>query len=58
MMETWLRISLLLCFFGSLKEFRPSEPFVTHYLLGEWKNFTSEQVIFLLRLCILDANCS
>ncbi|XP_021934275.1 thiamine transporter 2-like isoform X2 [Zootermopsis nevadensis] len=43
-METWLKISLLLCFFGSMKEFRPSEPFVTHYLLGEWKNFTSEQV--------------
>ncbi|XP_023712947.1 folate transporter 1 [Cryptotermes secundus] len=44
MMETWLKISLLLCIFGSVKEFRPSEPFVTHYLLGRWKNFTSEQV--------------
>lgn len=44
MMETWLKISCLLCFFGFVKEFRPSEPFVTHYLVGEWKNFTSEQV--------------
>ena len=43
-METWLKISLLLCVFGAVKEFRPSEPFVTHYLLGEWKNFTQEQV--------------
>ncbi|KAJ9581497.1 hypothetical protein L9F63_023323, partial [Diploptera punctata] len=43
-METWLKISLLLCIFGAVKEFRPSEPFITPYLLGEWKNFTEEQV--------------
>ncbi|XP_063224208.1 thiamine transporter 1-like [Bacillus rossius redtenbacheri] len=42
--EPWLRVSLLLCLFGFLKEFRPSEPYVTHYLVGPWKNFTSDQV--------------
>nr|XP_046480174.1 thiamine transporter 2-like isoform X1 [Neodiprion pinetum]XP_046480175.1 thiamine transporter 2-like isoform X1 [Neodiprion pinetum]XP_046480177.1 thiamine transporter 2-like isoform X1 [Neodiprion pinetum] len=41
---TWKRISLLLCVFGFLKEFRPSEPFVTEYLTGPWKNFTETQV--------------
>ncbi|XP_020710555.2 thiamine transporter 2 isoform X2 [Athalia rosae] len=39
----WTRISLLLCVFGFLKEFRPSEPFVTEYLTGPWKNFTEQQ---------------
>lgn len=35
---------MVLCLFGFLKEFRPSEPFVTSYFTGSWKNFTSEQV--------------
>ncbi|XP_069676610.1 thiamine transporter 1-like [Periplaneta americana] len=43
-METWLKLSLLLCVFGCVKEFRPSEPFITPYLMGEWKNFTGEDI--------------
>lgn len=41
---TWLRVSLLLCIFGFLKDFRPSEPFVYEFLIGEWRNLTEEQV--------------
>jgi thiamine transporter 2/3 len=40
----WLMISLILCIFGFLKEFRPSEPFITNYLSGPWKNFTEDEV--------------
>ncbi|XP_076302629.1 LOW QUALITY PROTEIN: thiamine transporter 1-like [Lasioglossum baleicum] len=40
----WLIISCILCVFGCFKEFRPSESFVTDYLLGPWKNFTDIQV--------------
>lgn len=40
----WIKISLILCMFGCLKDFRPSESFVTDYLTGPWKNFTNQQV--------------
>ncbi|XP_001602920.1 thiamine transporter 2-like [Nasonia vitripennis] len=40
----WSTISLILCIFGFLKEFRPNEPFVTNYLRGPWKNFTEAEV--------------
>ncbi|KAF7988581.1 hypothetical protein HCN44_001154 [Aphidius gifuensis] len=40
----WIKISLLLCSFGFLKEFRPGEAFITEYLTS-WKNLTSTQVI-------------
>lgn len=43
-MQSWLRISLLLCVFGFLKEIRPSEPFIYEYLIGPWRNITDEQV--------------
>ncbi|XP_063835507.1 thiamine transporter 2-like [Ostrinia nubilalis] len=43
-MKAWLRISLILCLFGTLREIRPSEPFVTEFLLGEWRNITEEQL--------------
>ncbi|KAL4707642.1 hypothetical protein ACJJTC_006992 [Scirpophaga incertulas] len=43
-MQNWLRITLLLCLFGLLREIRPSEPFVTEFLLGEWRNITEEQL--------------
>ncbi|KAH8403136.1 hypothetical protein KR222_005775 [Zaprionus bogoriensis] len=43
-MENWLKISLLLCLFGFFREMRPSEPFVTEYLSGDWRNLTTEQV--------------
>ncbi|KAH8377162.1 hypothetical protein KR093_003734 [Drosophila rubida] len=43
-MEIWLKISLLLCIFGFFREMRPSEPYVTEYLAGDWRNLTAEQV--------------
>lgn len=43
-MDNWLKISLLLCLFGFFREMRPSEPFVTEYLAGDWRNLTSETV--------------
>lgn len=43
-MKEWLKISLMLCTFGFFREMRPSEPFVTEFLSGEWRNITSEQV--------------
>nr|XP_029732793.1 thiamine transporter 1-like [Aedes albopictus] len=44
-MEGWQRVSLILCIFGFLKEFRPSEPFVFQFLTGPWHNVTVEQVV-------------
>lgn len=43
-MQTWLRISLLLCSFGFFREMRPSEPFVVEYLTGSDRNITSEEL--------------
>jgi len=43
-MELWLKLSILLCVFGFMKEFRPSEPFIIPYLTGEWKNFTDQDI--------------
>ncbi|KAM7352726.1 thiamine transporter 1 [Cochliomyia hominivorax] len=43
-MQTWLRISLLLCTFGFFREMRPSEPFVVEYLTGPNRNITSEEL--------------
>lgn len=42
--NSWLRISLMLCAFGFIKEFRPSEPFIYEFLIGEWRNITETQV--------------
>lgn len=43
-MKEWLKVSFVLCSFGFLREFRPSEPFVTEFLQGEWRNITSDQI--------------
>lgn len=43
-MEEWIKITLILCAFGTLREIRPSEPFVTEFLLGEWRNVTETQL--------------
>ncbi|CAH0747104.1 unnamed protein product [Diatraea saccharalis] len=43
-MQAWLKVTLVLCLFGTLREIRPSEPFVTEFLLGEWRNITEEQL--------------
>ncbi|KAF2896485.1 hypothetical protein ILUMI_09688 [Ignelater luminosus] len=44
-MNEWLRISILLCIFGFLKEIRPSEPFIYEYLTGPWWNISAEEVV-------------
>ncbi|XP_050665582.1 thiamine transporter 2-like isoform X2 [Leptidea sinapis] len=44
-MISWIKITLILCLFGTLREIRPSEPFVTEFLLGEWRNITESQLI-------------
>ncbi|XP_017083787.2 thiamine transporter 1 [Drosophila eugracilis] len=43
-MKEWLKISCLLCVFGFIREIRPSEPYVTEYLLGPWRNISYEQL--------------
>ncbi|KAH8420893.1 hypothetical protein KR222_008440 [Zaprionus bogoriensis] len=43
-MKEWLKISFLLCVFGFVREIRPSEPYVTEYLLGPWRNISEEQL--------------
>ncbi|XP_050350234.1 thiamine transporter 2-like [Nymphalis io] len=43
-MENWIKITLVLCLFGTLREIRPSEPFVTEFLLGDWRNITEDQL--------------
>ena len=44
-MESWLTTTLILGLYGLLKEFRPSEPFLTEYLVEEkWANITLGQV--------------
>lgn len=40
-----MKISLLLCTFGFLKELRPSEPFIVDFLTGPWRNVTADEVI-------------
>nr|CAD7462948.1 unnamed protein product [Timema tahoe] len=43
-MESWIKISLFLCLFGFLKEFRPSEPFIVDFLLSDRVNLTDEVI--------------
>ncbi|KAG6447998.1 reduced folate transporter [Manduca sexta] len=43
-MQDWMKVTLLLCAFGTLREIRPSEPFVSEFLLGEWRNITENQL--------------
>lgn len=43
-MEDWIKVTLILCLFGTLREIRPSEPFVSEFLLGEWRNITNDQL--------------
>jgi thiamine transporter 2/3 len=44
-MSPWASTTLLLCIYGFLKELRPSEPFLTEYLIdAKWVNITLEQV--------------
>jgi len=41
---SWKTISLCLCIYGILKDFRPSEPYVISFLEGPRMNFNEEQV--------------
>lgn len=43
-MREWISISLLLCSFGFFREIRPSEPFITEFLTGKWRDIEEEQV--------------
>ncbi|CAH1399294.1 unnamed protein product [Nezara viridula] len=43
-MESWKKISILLCIFGVIKEFRPAEPYVTKMLNNPPFNFTLDQI--------------
>ncbi|KOB76556.1 Uncharacterized protein OBRU01_04567 [Operophtera brumata] len=43
-MQEWVKVMLILCAFGTLREIRPSEPFVSEFLLGEWRDITEEQL--------------
>ncbi|XP_060810537.1 thiamine transporter 1-like [Amyelois transitella] len=43
-MQDWIKITLILCLFGTLREIRPSEPFVSEFLIGEWRNITEDQL--------------
>lgn len=45
-MDAWLKTCLLLCLYGFFKELRPSEPFLTEYLLGPQQNLTENQVYY------------
>ena len=42
MITSWRSITSVLCLYGFLKELRPSEPFLTEYLVG-WTNVTLEE---------------
>ena len=39
----WLYATIILCLYGFFKEFKPSEPFLTPYLV-DFKNFTKNEV--------------
>ena len=40
-MESWAWTCVILCLFGFFKDFKPSEPFLTQYLISpQWVNIT------------------
>lgn len=43
-MLEWKKISGLLCIFGFVRELRPSEPYITEFLAGPWRNVTEDEV--------------
>lgn len=43
-MESWSKTCVILCLFGFFKDFKPSEPFLTQYLVEpQWVNITLTQ---------------
>ncbi|XP_062852867.1 thiamine transporter 1 [Trichomycterus rosablanca] len=45
MSESWVYPTLLLCVYGFFSNLRPSEPFLTAFLLGPDKNLTETEVV-------------
>ncbi|KAJ8350374.1 hypothetical protein SKAU_G00255040 [Synaphobranchus kaupii] len=45
MSEPWLYPTVLLCVYGFFSSLRPSEPFLTAYLMGPEKNLTETEVV-------------
>ncbi|KAG7326753.1 hypothetical protein KOW79_010154 [Hemibagrus wyckioides] len=45
MSETWLCPTVLLCVYGFFSSLRPSEPFLTAFLMGPDKNLTEREVV-------------
>ncbi|XP_066562911.1 thiamine transporter 1 [Amia ocellicauda] len=45
MSETWLCPTVLLCVYGFFSSLRPSEPFLTPFLMGPDKNLTEKEVV-------------
>ncbi|KAH8295106.1 hypothetical protein KR018_007213 [Drosophila ironensis] len=43
-MESWLKISCVLCIFGFLREMRPSEPYHAEIMLSQFYQFTHDEV--------------
>ncbi|XP_034130899.1 thiamine transporter 2 isoform X2 [Drosophila guanche] len=43
-MESWLKISWVLCIFGFLREIRPSEPYHAEILMSDWYHVTQEEI--------------
>jgi thiamine transporter 2/3 len=43
-MEEWQVTTMVLCSYGFIKELRPSEPFLTEYLLGNSSGLTEDEV--------------
>lgn len=48
-MEYWSRTCLILCCYGFFKEMRPSDSFLTDYLIGPVQNLTEAEVIIICR---------
>ena len=44
MLDDWKKTTLILCSYGFFKEIRPSEPFLTEYLIGNSTGLSAEQV--------------
>jgi thiamine transporter 2/3 len=43
-MKEWIKVSIVVCVYGFFHELRPSEPFVTEFLSGEWRDIPPEQI--------------
>ena len=48
MLEDWRLKTFLLCSYGFLKEIRPSEPFLTEYLVSNHTGVTEDEVQTIL----------